>query len=288
MSRQYKIKWKSSDNEELAKAVRNFNAKITRLAKKNPKLANVLPDKTSVKELKELINTRNDLKRELNSLRRFSKRGQEEIIELPGNDYNLQITKWQKREMSIRAMVVNRRRSERLKELESLQAKSRGKPLGYTLGNIGMGSVEANTLKPTNAFTRSMTRTSLKMKWKSLQAESQSDYFINRDSACRENYLKGLKENYNWEDIKDIYHHIEKMDLKEFMRVFYEEGATFEFASPDGRLNHKYQEYLAYENELREIWLPGSESPNLRSSAGSDFLKKSDELDKLRVPKKRK
>ena len=34
MSKQHKIRWKQSDNQELARVVRNFNAKLKRLEKK--------------------------------------------------------------------------------------------------------------------------------------------------------------------------------------------------------------------------------------------------------------
>lgn len=74
MSRRHNIKWQKSDSQDLSKAVKNFNAKISRLEKKNPELKNALPEKVSVRQLKELINTRQDLKREINSLKRFSKK----------------------------------------------------------------------------------------------------------------------------------------------------------------------------------------------------------------------
>ena len=38
MSRYYKIRWKQSDNDEVRKTVKNFNAKISRLEKKYDKL----------------------------------------------------------------------------------------------------------------------------------------------------------------------------------------------------------------------------------------------------------
>ena len=95
MSKQYKIKWSKQDIEELNKVVKNFNAKITRLNKKNPENANIHPEKVSTADLKKLIETRQDLKRELNALRRFSKRGAELIVDAPDTQYNVKITKWQ-------------------------------------------------------------------------------------------------------------------------------------------------------------------------------------------------
>ena len=86
MSKYHKIRWQDNDLKELQRVVRNYNAKVTRLKKKEPELyKNTLPqfydertdsftDKISVRQLKEIINTRQDLKRELNMLRRFSKK----------------------------------------------------------------------------------------------------------------------------------------------------------------------------------------------------------------------
>ena len=56
MSKRYNIKWRQDDSERLTKAVKNFNAKITRLEKKNPENKNALPERVSAKQLKELIN----------------------------------------------------------------------------------------------------------------------------------------------------------------------------------------------------------------------------------------
>ena len=107
MSKQNRINWRDSDKQELKRAVKNFNAKIKRLEKKNPSNKNVLPEKVSVAQMQELINTRQDLNREINALKRFTKRGAEEIVDVPGTDYNLKITKWQRTEMNRRAAIIN-------------------------------------------------------------------------------------------------------------------------------------------------------------------------------------
>lgn len=256
MSKYHKISWRKSDEDELKRVVRNYNAKIKRLAKKNPQIENVLPEKVSVAQMKELINTRQDLKRELNSLKRFSKRGAEEIVDVPGTDYNLKITKWQKSEMNRRVAVINRRRAKRLEDITNMEMKSRGEALGYTRGELGMGKAEEISLRPMNAFTRRMSQSDLKWKWKSILKESKSDFFTESDYRLRDNYIKGIKENYDYENVKDIIKQIEGMDIKEFLNVFNAEGGTFEFASPDGRLNLKHAEYKGYETALRSIWIP--------------------------------
>lgn len=260
MSKQPRIKWRDSDTKEINRVVKNFNSKIDRLLKKDPQLKNVLPQKVKVAQFKEIINTRQDLNRELNTLKRFSKRGAEEIVDVPGTDYNVKITKWQKTEINRRIGIINRRRAKRLEEIQNTEMTDRGEPLGYTRGQLGMGTTEENALKPMKSFTRRMEQHDLKWRWNAIQYESQSDYFDRRDYQLKENYIKGIKTHYNYENVKDIIEKIEGMDIKSFLKVFNEEGATMEIPSPEGKLetdegSFKYNEYLAYENALRSIWM---------------------------------
>lgn len=259
MSKQYKIRWSSNDSKELSRVVRNFNAKITRLTKQNPSLKNILPEKVSAKELKGLINTRSDYRREINALMRFSRRGAEEIVKAPLNENNVYITKWQRTELLRRVSIVNRKRNLRLKELEILPAKSRGEELGYTVGQarqfIGMGRIRDVELMPMRAFTASLTPSEIRMRYKSAIVQSQSDYFTKRDYDLRENYIKGIMENYNESDVIDVINSIKSMDIKSFLEIFYEEGATFEFASPDGTSDLKRYEYDGYVESLKSTWL---------------------------------
>ena len=251
MSKYHKIRWQQADTEELARVVRNFNAKVDRLAKKNPLNKNVLPDKVSVRQLKQLINTRKDLNRELNMLKRFSKRGAEEIVIVDDTKYNLKTTKWQRTEMKRKGAIINRRRQKRLEELQNTEMTSRGESLGYTRGQLGMGKATEVSLRPMNVFTYAMSQKDLKWKWKAMLAESQSDYFDKRDYQVRENFIKGLKENYNLKDVKGVIQTIKDMDIKDFLSTFQSEGGTFEFAYPPNE-----EQYQGYLNALKSTWKP--------------------------------
>ena len=59
MSGKSKIRWQKSDSEELNRAVKNFNAKITRIAKKNPELENALHKYFDSKRV-NLVNNRKE------------------------------------------------------------------------------------------------------------------------------------------------------------------------------------------------------------------------------------
>ena len=251
MSKRYNIRWKDTDKEDLRKAVRNFNAKIRRLEKKNPEMKNVLPEKVTVAQMKELIDTRQDLKRELNALKRFSKRGSETIVDVPGNDYNLKVTKWQKNEMSRRVGTINAKRKKRLKEINDVPMKSRGKDLGYKKSDIGMGKAEEVALRPMKAFTPKMNRKDLNYKFRNIMKESQTSYWNKRDIMMKANYIKSLEENFNPNDIKDIVKKIDDMDFKEFRATFEAEGGNFELSYPPDA--ESYKKYLT---ALKSTWIP--------------------------------
>lgn len=249
MSKQHHIRWNESDTAELKRVVTNFNAKINRLAKKNPQLKNVLPEKVTVAQMKELINTRQDLKRELNTLKRFSKRGSEIIVDVPDTDYNIKITKWQRTEMNRRAGIVNRKRKARLEMLQDVQIRGQE----YTLGQLGMGKQAEKELRPIKPFFRTMKQSDIHYKWKSMQSETQSNYFTERDYKLKENYIKALTDNYNSNDVKDIIDAIENMDISDFMKTFQEVDLnTFEWASGPP----EQEQYQGYITHLRGEWLP--------------------------------
>ena len=251
MSKQYNIRWKQSDNDDLRKAVKNFNAKISRLEKKNPELKEVLPERVTVAQMKELIDTRQDLNRELNALRRFSRRGSEQVVQVPDNDYNLQLTKWQKEEMTRRVGIINRKRKKRLEEISNIEMTSRGQKLGYKRGELGMGKADEIALKPMKAFTPKMTKTDLRKKFKTIKKESQSSYWNLRERVMKANYIKSLEENFNPNDVEDIIDAIDRMSFEEFYKTFQAEGGNFETAYPPDA-----EQYDAYLTALKSTWLP--------------------------------
>ena len=136
--------------------------------------------------------------------------------------------------------------------MQEIELKSAGESLGYTKGQFGMGKVTEIDLRPMNAFTRRMNQKDLNWKWRSIMSESQSDYFTKKDYQARENYLAGIYQNYNAEDLKDVIEHIKSMDIKEFLNTMQAEDPNFEFASfrPD---EDKYNSYVTH---MKSIWLP--------------------------------
>lgn len=255
MSKVSKIRWTESDQDDLRKAVKNFNAKITRLEKKYPDQKNALPERMSVKQIKDLITSRQDLKREINALRRFTVPGAEELVDVPISEYNMKMTKWQKNEMVRRAGIINRKRKERYDAIKDIEMTDRGEPLGYTVGqadeSIGMGSIDLNSTKPLNAFTPKMTRTDLKYKFQSMLRESQQNYWNEREQIMKETYIKTLLENFSMDDIKDVIAAIDNMDFKDFYAAYLRDAGRWESLYPGNK-----DVYDSYVEGLKSTWIP--------------------------------
>lgn len=212
----------------------------------------VLPERVSVKELKDLIGTRRDLQREVKSLQRFTQKGAEEIVKAPITENTISITKWQRTEMNRRKAVINRQRARRLQQVQEIEMTSAGKDLGYTVGQFGMGKAEEIALSPTNAFTKKMTKYDLPEKFKALRKHSQSDYFTKSDERLMNNYKNALIETYGEDAVKDIVDTIDNMDFNEFYKRFRAEPGEFEFASDipeDADID-------AYLTKIRSTWMP--------------------------------
>lgn len=275
MPRKRGISWNDNQKSQLAKAVKNFNAKISRLEKKNdPELKNLLPERVSVKDLKKLIETSQDLNKYVNSLQRFTRKGSEKIVVVPGyskdkinemlkeasspediekimsyrkNKYNLKTTKWQKNEMSIMARSVNLRRKNRLDTLSNIEASVGGKKLGYKITDIGMGTIEQRSLDPINPFTPSMSRADLNAKLRTLFSEYRDSYWMSRDILLRDTFAEEIIKNYgDTERTRNLYEKLKDMDVKEFYKHFREEPNTFDYVYPVNSSDKvQYNAYLS-------------------------------------------
>lgn len=276
MPRQYNIKWREQDEKELRRVVRNFNDKLRRLVKKNPANSNILPqfwnektqeyeNRITIDQIKELIATRQDYNRQLNMLKRFSRRGAEQIVET-GSDYGARTTKWQEQEQKRLVQTINRRRKARLDTLNAIEVMNASGKLGYTLGQMfGMGLAEQNKLKPTQAFTRGQSQKDIKWKWRALQIEAKDTYYNERDEMLKNNYIKTILENFDPNDVVDIIAEIRGMSSDEFYLKFEAKGDAFEWAYPPKKGTPEYDDYV---KELRGYWKKGTlldMSPTLTS-----------------------
>ena len=279
MARKYNIKWSEADEKELKRVVRNYNAKINRVIKKNPELKNSLPTKLTskdVSELKSWIVTRQDFNRELNSLKRFSNKGAEDMLvilsdgsTIPQAQYErnpsrypisndgspVKISRWEKTEINRRIPVVNKQRALEKERLEKIEVVHNGKKVGYTIGDIGMDSNLKNALLPLKGITGTSDNRQIKSLMRNLKRQSQSGYLDKKTAILRENYIKALGDYYGT-GADAIVNHIDSLSDEEFLKVFYEnKDAGMEIASPKSANKHIEAENLTM---LKNAWL-GSE-----------------------------
>ena len=255
MAKRYNIKWREADEQEVKRVLKNYNAKIRRLEKKEGINPNALPRKMTIEQFKNQVESRQDFNREINALKRFSKRGSEEMVDVPESKYNLKITKWQKQETERKINIVNQRRKRRRKEIESWEMTSGGKKLGYTVGEFGIPKADEQALKEFKAFYPTMSYADLHKRAEHINIEVKKSYFNAKEERLKFNYLKGLRETYSEDQIEDIAEAIENMDFKEFYKRYGQEGGTFEHAS---RLPAN-ADLEANIEHLRGQWLPDDE-----------------------------
>lgn len=126
------IRYNDKLNDRIRKTVRNYNAKITRLAKTNPYLD--LPKKASVTAIKRSSDTRKDVERALRKLSRFSKRGAESSVVLPSGEY---ISRYELNELKRESARLQRNLTRRINKLAAIKPKVAGIEQDYTYAEMG-------------------------------------------------------------------------------------------------------------------------------------------------------
>lgn len=205
MQRRYNIKWRPTDEKELAKAVRKFNAKRTRLLKQVPELEDFLPAKKSVKEIRSNITTRQDFKREINSIERFMRKGAEKpIVTKEG----IKTTQYEKRELQIKVRQINKRRKQELKLLNPSIEK----------GNLH--TVQELNLAPQKFNLDKMKKSDWEGFKRRIDKQSRSSYYAEKYERYKKNYMKGI-ENVFGPAGESILELVRQMAGEELTKAFY-------------------------------------------------------------------
>lgn len=207
MQKRYNIKWRDTDEKELAKAVRKFNAKRTRLLKQVPELEEFLPPKASTKEIRKSVQTRRDLKNELNSLERFMRKGAEKpIVTKEG----IKTTVYEKKEISIKVRAINQRRATELKKAAPSTEKGT------------MGTVRENNLKPKQYDIDKIKKSDWKKFVESVEKQSKDSYASDRYDRYKENFIKGL-ENAFGEKGSELIEIAKQIDAETLTQMYYDD-----------------------------------------------------------------
>lgn len=243
--------------KELNRTVTNYNAKIRRLQKINPSLA--LPEKASVKSIKNTSDRRKDLIRNIESLKRFSKKGAENTMILPSGDF---VSEYELKELKRESARLQRNLTRRINELADTKPKVMGVEKDYTYAE--MGDMRLNnmiTKRDTLArMSKDITKGGdLKNFIKLIETtRNKQNYQI---SIFRENYIdkivgyQAYAIGYDKEKINKIKAELNKLSDKDFQRFFDEERIIANIRDKYKEWKKmKGQDYFDYEREMTEIF----------------------------------
>lgn len=207
MQKRYNIKWRDTDEKELAKAVRKFNAKRTRLLKQVPELEEFLPPKASTKEIRKSVQTRRDLKNELNALERFMRKGAEKpIVTKEG----IKTTAYEKKEIAIKVRSINQRRAAELKKAAPSTEKGT------------MGTIRENNLKPKKYDIDKIKKSDWKNFVESVEKQARDSYFQGKYERYKENFMKGL-ENAFGEKGRELQEIATQISAERLTQMYYDD-----------------------------------------------------------------
>lgn len=180
----YQIRWKRGDYITLGKAVAQFNKKINELNAEERKL--YLPEIVNYNEAKSNITTRRELKRVINSLKRFSHEHAEDLYVTEGGE---RLTKWE------------------YQELKNLQ-RSAKQHLNRELGTINkqaqpyVSQTEFEIRSNLNNIKKldRATKSDFQRIKKRVNLIGSSDYEMKKARIWKENYMESIKRYEGYEN----------------------------------------------------------------------------------------
>ena len=206
MQKRSKIKWRKSDEQELSKAVRKFNAKRTRLINKFPEMEEYLPDKLSVKDIRKNVQTRREFKNELKSIERFMRKGAEKPIV---TETGIKTTVYEKKEVGIKVRTLNIRKTAERKKADVSTEKGT------------MGTIKANNLLPKKYDIDKIKKSDWDKFKQSVEKQIKDSYTSDRDSRYKENFLKGLDNAYG-EKAEYLIELVKQIDPETLVQMYYD------------------------------------------------------------------
>lgn len=203
MARTNKIRWKVGEKEQLAREVRNFNARRRRMIKKNPDLINYLPT-LSYREIIKQITTRKDYNRILREINWSRAKNAFQIVNVGG----AKTTKWDLRIAKSRLRAVNRQR------------EAERKKAGVSTTKGTMGTIEQNNLR-NKPFSIPKSQKEWEAFKKSLETQVQSSFVSQKDEIYRQNYISAFSQVYGTNYTSQLMQRFAKLNAYQISQAMY-------------------------------------------------------------------
>ena len=183
MARTGRIKWTRGDAKKVANLVRQFNAKITRTAKKNPSIASALPARMNSQAIQQTYSqlTRKDFNRWVASTMRFLRKGAETVVRTKAG---VSTTRWQLNEIRYNLNAIN---AERRKRMERLQPSTeRGT----------MGAIRELELTPRRNLSQTIPQQDWERYVRGIERQVLSSYTSEKSEQYKKNYMQSIRNAY--------------------------------------------------------------------------------------------
>lgn len=216
------IRYDKKLNQEINRTIKNFNQKIARLEKQDREL---LPSKITKKDLKSNVYTRNELRRKLKELQRFSTRGVEDIIETSGG---ARLTKYNYQNIKRENTRIKQNITREINRLRVEKPKIFGKKQTSTFSEMG-DTDYLNLVARRKALEKNidkLSRDELERFTKLIEKTGRNQQYMN--SIFKQNYfdmLSALAYYFDYDNDKLNMLKQKLMNLKpnDFLKLFKED-----------------------------------------------------------------
>ena len=187
----FDVERRPQDKKELARLIKNFNAKINRIQKAHPEI-NYLPEKFKMREVKNSFHTRKDFNNFKKSAERFMRSGSEKLRHF---ETGIDMTQWEYREYAIKVSTINRKRTRHERRVNERQYRAGGKEVGSKRGETMNVKKQIYRKKKAN-FNKIRPGKEFEKFKESVEKQYHSDYEIEKYAQYKENYIQRLKDTF--------------------------------------------------------------------------------------------
>ena len=218
----------SKDSQkELQRAINKFNAKVKRLESVDREID--IPEKESIKAIKDRVNSKWDLNREIDRLERFTKRNAEDLIK---NKSGVVMSRWEYENIQREQKRLSARLLREIERYGNIKPKEFGKEQSVTYAQ--MGDEKLSNLKARQKAISSKSISKLnRAQMKDLQTllnKTAANYRKDKE-IFYDNYIDGTLLNtayfigYDEEKIKYIKEKLSELSPTQFTKAFEQEQA---------------------------------------------------------------
>lgn len=224
-------------SRDIRNAVRRFNRVIDKLNQQYQSggMAPIIPEKRTIKGIKENITNYNEFRRELASLNRLT-RGKPSDKTKPTDIINyggVEMTRYQAKQIKLDLAQTNKMR-ERYRE-----------KIGYDERKFLTDTENLGDRKMPNL--ENMSKTAIQRFIESIHTESTELGQNQRLILLRDNYIKGLEENFSKSQARRIKSKIMSMDLETFAGMYIrDEIPDIGFLYSKENSNARYSEVISF------------------------------------------